>query len=456
MGSKTYDFLTESFLFDESLIDENFQSVSDADILNELKQYREFCLSVTSDIQQEILSNTSSLKIFSGVKEVEIDLLKQSAFYTHQHVVSDPLFPLTETHSEASRAFTKFLGLKGSALDRNELARILRYLKQLTPMVAVDYIKLLPTSYFFEAPAEIPFTYSETGFSERVPESLLKFFHDNAIVWSGKKDDKGIFFDGSFEVGRIISIHFKEHGLADSCGYTLSDMNILERDKKTGVAKFRMFMPNDPPDRAEFEAWVRQSINQTAGHVYYRAVMENSFAANFGASYLTDSPFMFEMLKQIVPASDDIATNSINAILNMDLPFLDDVDVEVLMRVRSDEGEAFESFRTELDKQLREMRQIEDPTTLQTKMENVVHELSEVQVPQMTRKLRSLKKKFFAEAGILAGGLIGAVQTGGWTIPVALLAAFQGYKSIVEYRAQTKENPAFFLWKTLRESKKLG
>jgi hypothetical protein len=232
-------------------------------------------------------------------------------------------------------------------------------------------------------------------------------------------------------------------------------MEILERDKESRTAKIRMSLPEELPDKARFEAWVIQSINQTAGHVYHRTVVENSFSYKFGASYLTNSPFMFDLLKQIVPVNDDIATNSVNAVLNMDLPFLDEVDIEVLMKIRSDEGEAFESFRKELDKQLREMRQISDPETLKKKMEDVVHELSEVQVPHMTRKLTSLKKQFFAEAGIMAGGLYGAIQTGGWTIPVAVLAAFQGYRSIVEYRAQTKENPAFFLWKTLRKSEKL-
>jgi hypothetical protein len=213
MGSKTYDFLTDSFLFDESLIGEHFQSVSDSEILKELQSYRQFCLSVTSELQQEILGTNSNLKIFSGVKQVDIKLLKQSAFYAHQHVISDPLFPLTETRTENSRVFSKFLGLEDSTLDKTELARILSYLKELTPMVAANYVKLLPTSYFFEAPEEIPFTYSETGFSERVPESLLRFFHDNAIVWSGKKDDKGIVFDGSFELGRITRYISKDMGL---------------------------------------------------------------------------------------------------------------------------------------------------------------------------------------------------------------------------------------------------
>src|SRR5690349_14303241 len=99
MGSKTYDFLTDSFLFDSSLVDEQFSSVNETDINRELQRYREFCLSIVPDLYAEISSDPSSLKVFSGTKRVRLDLLKQSAFYIHQHVLYDPLFPFTNEHT---------------------------------------------------------------------------------------------------------------------------------------------------------------------------------------------------------------------------------------------------------------------------------------------------------------------------------------------------------------------
>jgi len=53
-----------------------------------------------------------------------------------------------------------------------------------------------------------------------------------------------------------------------------------------------------------------------------------------------------------------------------------------------------------------------------------------------------------AEATVLVGSLAGAIQTSGFTFPIAVLAGVQGYKSVVEYRKQQRENPAFFLWKS--------
>jgi hypothetical protein len=84
-------------------------------------------------------------------------------------VVYDPLFALTKASTEHSKVFNEFLGMEDTSLDKAHVARTLHYLKALTPMVAADYVKLLPTSYFFEPPDELPLTYSEKGFAERIP-----------------------------------------------------------------------------------------------------------------------------------------------------------------------------------------------------------------------------------------------------------------------------------------------
>ncbi len=344
--------------------------------------------------------------------------------------------------------------MENTPLSKAQVARTLSYLRAITPMVAADYVKLLPTSYIFETPEEIPFTYSETSFAERIPGSLHDFFQQKAIVESGKKVEKGILFDGSLEVGRIISISFKDHDYKDSHGYTLLEQEVIDTDKDTRMVQFRMTMPDTPPEKAEFDAWVYQSINQTAGNVYQRILLENTLSVKFGAAYLTKSPFVFELLEQIVPVENKIQTNTVNVLLNMDLPFLDGIEIEALMRVRSEEGEAFDNFRIELDKQLRELRQVKDAETLKIKTENIVHELTEVQIRQLDQKITSLKKKFFAEAAIVVGSLCGAIQTGGLTLPLALLAASQGYKSLTEYRMVRGENPAFFLWQVLKRGRR--
>jgi hypothetical protein len=459
MGTKVFDFLSDSFLFDDALIRDRFSGVTEGEILKELRRYREFCLSSTAELEREASSNTSNLKLFSGVKRVDLRLLKQSAFYVEQHVLYDPLFELTSwrpPHEDKVRSAYKTLlggGQQDSSFDKEKLAETAAYLKALTPMVAANYVKLLPTSYFFEPPEQFPLKYSENGFEDAVPRPLLKFFHENADVKSTRMEGGSIIIDGSFKLGRGIYVRFKDHGNKDSRGYQLMEQQIMPAKSGARTIRVSMYMPPWPPAKREFDHWVYQSINQTAGHLYRRVVLENTFAVRFGASYFTDSPFIFRLLEQVVPVKGTVKTNTANALMNVELPFLDDVDAETLMKVRQEDGEAFQSFRLELDKQLRDLRLVEDPETLKVKTENALHELGEVQVHQIKQKVASLKKSIFTDAAIAAASLLGAVQSGGVTLPVALLAAFHGYKSFAEYQRQKKENPAFFLWKVLKGSR---
>lgn len=455
MGSKVYDFLSDSFLFDKSLIHDEFRSISDKELRRELQRYRQFCLSIVPELEQEVLLNDSSLKLFSGMRHVSISLLKQSAFYIQQHVLYDPLFALTEMPTEQSKAMNKLLGMEDTFLDKAQVARTLHYLKALTPMVAADYVKLLPTSYIFEPPEELPLTHSDKGFAERIPQALHDFVHQHAIIESGKKADKGVQFDGSFKIGRIILVRFKDHGFEDTFGYTLMAQEVIKADRDNRTVHFKMTFPDTPPDKGVFDAWVYQSINQAAGGIYRRILLENMFSTKFGAIYLTNSPFIFELLKQIVPVENSIQSNTVNVLLNTNLLFLDGVDIESLMRVRSQDGQAFENFRLELDKHLKELRLVKDPDVLKTKTENVMHELAEIQIHRLDENIGSLKKKFFAEAAVVAASLYGAVQSGGLTLPLALLAAFQGYKALTEYQRQRNQNPAFFLWRVFRDSRRV-
>lgn len=459
MGTKVFDFLSDSFLFNDARIRDQFSGVTEGEILKELRRYREFCLSSAAELEREASSNTSNLKLFSGVRRVDPKLLKQSAFYVEQHILYDPLFELTSwkpPHEDHVRsAYKAFLGGSESSpsFDKLRLAKVVAYLKALTPMVAADYVKLLPTSYFFEPPEQFSLKYSENGFADAVPASLLSFFHENAVVESVKTEGGAMIIDGSFELGRGIHVRFKDHGVEDARGYWLVQQEILPGEPGDRTMRVRAYLPPWPPEQGEFDDWVFQSINQTAGPLYRRLVLENTFAGRFGASYLSNSPFVFSLLKQVVPVEDTIQANTANALMSVDLPFLDEVDVETLMKVRQEDGEAFQSFRLELDKQLRDLRLIEDPETLRVKTENALHELGEVQVHQINQKVAYLKKRISVEAAVAAGSLLGAVQSGGFTLPVALLAAFQGYKSFAEYQRQKKENPAFFLWKVMKGSR---
>jgi hypothetical protein len=149
MGSKLYDFLTESLLFDDSLIAEGFESVPEREIRNELRNYREYWLNNATEIENEVRVDGSRLNLFSGFERADLRLLTQTALYVDQQILTDPLFDLGRDPNGDVDVFNAVFGLQTPAFDKKGVQDAVRFLKALTPMVAGDYVKFYPTSRFF-------------------------------------------------------------------------------------------------------------------------------------------------------------------------------------------------------------------------------------------------------------------------------------------------------------------
>jgi hypothetical protein len=459
MGSITFDFLTESFLFKNALIQDAFRLISDQEILKELSKYREFCLSNHYELEEDVLANQSSLKVVSGREMPDSLLLKQSAFYIEQYVISDPLFSLTHNKNSLSKAMNTYQGINEEPINRKKLSQVTAYMKSLTPMVFANYVKFLPISYFFESPEELPILYSNNGFDDVLCEPIINFFKEKSIINSLERlpDNPRMLRFNDLQPCREIAIQFKDHLTSHFYFYTLlkSDFSIL--DEQEGKFSCSMNLPDNPPDRDAFIAWVEQSFYLSCKQLYDDVFRKNSIAAKFGACYLAESEFVFNLLRQFFSSKAQISTNTANILMNMKLPFLDNVDIATLMKIRMNYGDEFQNFRLHLDKQFKDLRLIKDPEELEIKAENALHELSEVQIHAINQKVRQIRRSSgILDATILLGSLATAIQTGGLSIVALAAAAARGYKPFTDYSNQLRQNPAFFLWKVLEESPKLS
>lgn len=452
MTNRLLEFISESFLFDDSALENRYSSFGEVELLKELENYRVLHLSDAVASEKAVRANTSNLKLFNGSTHSIFSLLKQSALYLDEVVIADPVFPHTHNWSQNAKTMNDFVGAPGGgAINREKLAESAHYLKQLVPMIQAAFVCVLPITALFEPPEVIPYRASLNGFSDVLPEPLLDFYRERAIVEAVKKTDHGMIIDGSNQIGRTIHIRFQDHLGEDARGYLLMEQIVKSVDEKTRQIETVQYMPESPPDKARYDAWVYQSINQTAEHSYKRLLLENSLAEGFGASYLCTTPFTFELLEQFFPDEQTIAENTVNSLLRFDLPLMEQIDVSTLMRIRNEDGEAFQNFRNELDRLFRELRLVADPKELKIKTENAWHELSNVQVANINQKVKHLESQLKLSIVIGAAGLFGAIQTGGFSLIAAGIAAAQGYKSYKEYQFQQRQNPSFFLWKARRK-----
>ena len=446
MGTTIFDFLSESLLFHDAYREDCYASVTDADLLEELKRYRQHALDNLKALHQEIALTTSRLKVFHARDSFSLDQLKQSALYLDQVVLPDPLFQQSRESSDTSDRVSRFIGIPNSKkVDRKGLADAASRMKALTPMVAADYVKFFPVSYYLEPDKQIPLVYSETGFADTLPMHILSKYHENADLRSLRRTDRGLVVEDSLRRGRHISVQFRgDHDGAMMC-YALVQNEDIDVDAVARNIHFRSTLPDEPPPVDLFQAWVYQSVNQAAG-AHHRALSKTlALSEVFGASYFTGSEFTHSLLGANDP-TQSVEHHTAACILNLDLPYLEDIDIHDLMQVRNNDGDAFRLFRAELERQLRELRTEADPDALKKKAENAVHELSVVQVAEIDRKMRSLRKKALAEMAIAAGGLVATVVASGWSI-AATVAALAGLHRSASQRMQVCDNPAYFLWK---------
>jgi hypothetical protein len=457
MGSQTFDFLTDSFLFQDDLIQSQFSTVTESEIKKEIARYRGFCLSKQSELEQEVLSGESNLNVISDVEMPDVKLLKQNAFYINQHIINDPLFAIGCKENDFSKAINSYFDSDSKEMNTIVLTKIVTYLKQLTPMVVADYVKLLPVNIFLEPPEQLPILYSENLFSDVLPSSLIKFFRENTVIHSldrAKGDPSSIRLK-ELKPSREIMVRFNNH-TDNGYGYILWESEFEALDEQEGLFKTVMNLPDDPPDLDTFSNWVNQSFNLSCKQAYDEIFERSLIADRFNASYLTESRFVFDLLSQFFSIKNDIPTNTANVLLNIELPFLEKVDTSALMEIRMNYGEEFQNFRLYLDRQFRDLRLVKDPNELKLKAENALHELNDVQIQAINQKVGQIRKSAAFDAVVLVGGLLAAVQTGSWSIAglatVATVAA-RGAKPFVDYSSQVKQNPAFFLWQALKKSK---
>jgi hypothetical protein len=255
---------------------------------------------------------------------------------------------------------------------------------------------------------------------------------------------------------REIIIRFNNH-TSHGYGYILWESEFEPLDEPEGQFRTVMTLPHNPPDLDTFGNWVNQSFHLSCKKAYDEVFERSLIADRFGASYLTESRFVFDLLSQFFSIKNDIPTNTANVLFNIELPFLEKVDISALMEIRMNYGEEFQNFRLYLDRQFRDLRLVKDPDELKLKAENALHELNDVQIQAINQKVVQIRKSAVFDAVILVGGLLAAVQTGPWSIAglaAAATAAARGYKPFVDYSSQVRQNPAFFLWQALKKSQR--
>ena len=443
MGTRTFDFLTESLLFHQDYLDTNFEDVSESTLRRTLDEYRRFCDQNAAVLRGELAK--THLTVFPGLRRsTAFKSIAQSAFYLDQYLLDDPLYRLSIPERSMDSSMNRQIGMPPRDDIREAVSGAVRYMKRHTPFVAANYVKFLPLTQ----PPEptVPIRYSETLFSDVLPKALLQFFRERVEVKALVPVSEGLrVIDEPLRPTRRICVTFGDN--ERSGVYVLQQTELTNYDDDTGRFECIMHIPDTPPDRSYFDAWVFQSINQTAYRCYEELMHDAVIAADLGAQYLTTTRLDFDLLQQLLPQQEAKASTSC---IPIDLAIVEGVDATTLMRLRQDESAAFEAFRGSLNSRLSELRTVSGSDSLGKLAAEVVREMKG-EASALTSVIRRLRKKALLDATIATCTLVSGVQSSGFTVAALAAALLHGARTWKEYRTQVRLNPAFFLWKLQKQ-----
>ena len=428
---------------------ERFKGWTEANLLEELETYSNLLEYIQNE--EKTVSNTS---IFLGeVDSDSIAVAKQLALYAEEIVFWDPLAGCLMDSNPDSEAFSQMIGVSEGSLE-DRVSRSVFELQSLQSGLESNFVKLVPRNSQSQG---IPVTASDNLFVERVPEELRKFFSERSEVRGAIRSHGAIAFSQELlqEPNSIIDVSFS--GDWDRAKYSMLFTLFDSKYKPTDDPMvFEVVMTIDEnPSREQFEIWKEQSINQAAGNLLEMLSNNVSAAAKRGSYYLTTSSTEFELLQTMCPqeSQSNVDSRVLNALLELELPVMGNVDFKRLCELR--EGEAsFASFRLELGRKLREIPLDANFKDKQQALQNLAHELGEVQLREVDQTIKNLSTGLGLDIGGLATGIFVAnLQNpivGACGVLVALQQGMKSAKKIYDFYTKTRAQPAFFLWQLAR------
>lgn len=455
MANIAFDFLTESFLFNERYINDSFKAVSERELQEELWKYREHIQKNYTDIVQEVQNDNELNVSIEAAGELPTEqLLKQLTLYMDKVVIDDPIFNLTQIKSGIHVPMSKLMGVNPNGeIDRRRLAYSAKYMKWSTPLVATQFVKYMPISLIHEPPKELPILYSEDNFSGELSKELYNFFYEKAIVSNVIRENGSMSYrEGEpLKRGTTIAINFDREHIRNGHIYQFLESKYQNIDEKSGRFEMVQCIP-DSISESDFKFWVNNSINRAAIGEFRSTLNEAILARKLQCMYMAKSQFTSELLSQTMTIKS-VDSDLANLSMNLELPVTNGISVGDLVNIRHDNGEAFHNFRTELNSKMLVLRGITDKEELQREIENISYELNQTQVNEVKKEYKKILRSFGVDAAVLTGSLVTSFFTGGLTLIGAAGAIAKGSTDYIKYLNEVKENNGFFLWKLNHKNK---
>jgi hypothetical protein len=422
----------------------DLSEISDEALTDKLHSYfEERTKNVNSDIHKVDEGRDLSCLVSSfSARNSQKTILSSSLIHKHL-IADDPIYKLSAPETDIGKTHREYIGVKSNEiLDRVSIKQALSYFSDLTPLIKAELIAVVPLHILHMPEEQTPIYYSEDRFRSEIPDNIHDFIHQSAyvkpLILKRDTGDLIVLQVNAKEPCRGIQIGFKNDFCASGESFYLYHEAVPEQiDHDTRIVRFRMsWEPDKPMDKDTFEAWVYQSINRTIIARLRSITSESRLAVSLGHSYLTESAFEADLLRQSGFRGEDTSSNSINFLTALE-SLIEIPSAEAVVRLRESNETSFDRFRASLLDIGEQLSGVPDHE-FQIKAERLFWTEVQPQVDEIKKSVRRIQVSGVKGGLVALGGIAITVATG-TAVPLVAAGLYAGSGALTEVLPSVSE-----------------
>ncbi|MGL5835016.1 MAG: hypothetical protein ACRC1Z_17565 [Waterburya sp.] len=436
MSNQALDLLIDIGLLKGSGTLVDIQTLPSEEISTRISQYlNSRKLTAYNEIETfNVNDRLSALFSTSSTKVTKNNLLSSTLIYD-SIIIDDPLMFLTSKSSS------------------EELLGGLALFAWAFKLIRSDFIRILPITFFNNPSNEVPLLSSDDAFKSSIPSEIHDFIHENAILKSVVRDNRGRMLvlseDAVLSRRTALNVSFKDDYWHKGVSlYLFQTLEVIGEQENDNLTYSTNWNPKGILGEEKFKFWAYQSINQAMRARLINIYNESCLAIKVGHTYVTESKFESRFLA-MSGLKNDISYPESAKFLEANNSFIVIDSPETVIELRTKFSNAVERFNYTLQNVIDELSGLED-SEFDKKAKILFSNEILPQIDELRDDVNSISSGIVK--GTLAGllGLSAAIITGSVVplIPALMISAVGGLTealpSISQYQ-RSKKKPAY-IW----------
>lgn len=340
----------------------------------------------------------------------------------------------------------------GSTITYDRINKGLSLFSEYFNLIKADIVKILPLSFFNRPSDDIPFLISDDAFKSCIPNELHDFIHERARLSSVVEDGLGnmMVLNEAASIRRRPALNVGFSGDYWRNGVSLYRFQTMENVETIGdsIMFTQVWEPEKLLDKATFELWSYQSINQAMRVRLKNIFNETTFANKLGYTYITESGFESELLS-LSATQEHSCIDRPCKFLDANKALINIESSETVIELRDKYSNAIESFNSSVLYAAERLRDV-DPDQFEIKAQLYFKNEILPHIDELRRNARSIGRSAAKGALTSLGGITAAIMSGSSLplIPSLILVATNSVSESIDSvgRHQDYKKTPVYIW----------